>query len=69
MEKQYSFKKGLGKAVETILTAAIAIAIFSSVADIDLWVLAEQYLKPLLSGVTVAGALRLALNFIKVKLA
>lgn len=63
--KQYSFKKGLGKGLITALTFVATIIAFTQFADIQLWALVEQYVKPLLGATTVAGALGLAINFVK----
>jgi len=65
MRSDYSFKKGLAKGLVAMLMAAAAIVGFAGFADFTLWELIEQYVKPLLGGVTVAGVLKFAINFVK----
>lgn len=64
---QYSFKKGLWKGIKSILLVAVTAVSVSTFADIDLWQLMVTYVKPVLSGVTVLGALTMLLNYVKVK--
>ena len=64
---QYSLKKGLWKGAKSILLVAVAAISVSTFADIDLWQLMVTYVKPLLSGVTVLGAMTMLLNYVKVK--
>ena len=66
---QYSFGKGLKKALVSVLVIAGAFAVFAGVSDLVVWDLFEQYLKPALAGLTVGGLLTLALNWIKVRAA
>lgn len=64
---EYSLRKGALKGLQSVLVVAVAVIGVTQFADIDLWVLLEQNLKPYLSGVTVVGALTMLLNYIKVK--
>lgn len=63
----YSFKKGLGKGLASAITFALGLAAFAGFSDVSLWDLVETYIKPILGSMTVAGALTIALNYIKVK--
>lgn len=65
MKNGYSWKKGFGKSVTSILGFAISAVIITGFADVQLWDLVVQYVKPLLSGVTVGGSLVFAYNFVK----
>lgn len=64
---EYSFKKGLLKGLQSALVVAITVVGVTAFADVDVWSLLEQYLKPYLSGVTIVGGLTMLLNYIKVK--
>lgn len=65
MYPSYSFKKSLAKGVMFVLQAAAAIVLVTGVSDLSLWSLIEQYLKPIVTGVTVGGAIAIATNFVK----
>lgn len=65
MRPSYSLKKGLAKGIMSALTVLVSVLVFMGWADMDLWQLAETYLKPVLAGVTVGGVITLAQNFIK----
>lgn len=67
MDKIYSFKTGIGKGLKFILTALAGIAVISGFSEISIWGLAEQYLKPILSTLTVGGLITIALNFVKTR--
>lgn len=67
MEKIYSFQKGLGKGVVSVLVIAGAFAAFSGFADFTIWQLLESYLKPVVGALTVGGALSMAINYVKFK--
>lgn len=64
---EYKISIGLRKATETVLVTSIAVVTMIGVADVDLWALADQYLRPYLSGLTVAGLLTMFANYIKIK--
>lgn len=64
---KYKLSIGVRKALETILLSTIALVTMLGLADVDLWQLADEYIRPYLSGVTVAGLLTLATNYIKIK--
>lgn len=64
---KYSFKIGLRKGLETALLTSLAVVAMVGVADQDLWALAEQYVQPYLSGVTVAGVITMVMNYVKIK--
>lgn len=68
METKYDFRKGLSKGIKFILTALIALATVSGFSEVSLWELLEQYLKPVVSALTVGGILTWLLNYTKVKL-
>lgn len=69
--KQYSFLKGLRKGLQHAaifgVSAVLVFLAFShqAILDTPLWVLLEQYLKPLLSTVTVGGVLVIIQNWLK----
>lgn len=48
-----------------ILQMAATIVIVTGVSDLALWDLIEQHLRPILSGVTIGGAIAIATNFVK----
>lgn len=64
---QYSFTKGLGKGLVSLLAIAGAFIALAGFSDLTLWGLLEQYLKPILGSLTVGGAITMLLNYIKVK--
>lgn len=65
--KQYSFAKGLGKGLVSLLAIAGSFVALAGFSDLTLWGLLEQYLKPLLGSLSVGGAITMLLNYIKVK--
>lgn len=65
--KQYSFTKGLGKGLVSLLAIAGAFIAFAGFSELTLWGLLEQYLKPVLGSLSVGGAITMLLNYIKVK--
>lgn len=66
--KTYNWKIGAWKAVKTVGSGALMFAVFSGVADVNVWTLVEQYAKPILSAVTVGGLITLVVNYAKIKL-
>ena len=64
---EYSVKKGAWKGLKSILIVLVSVVSVTTFAEIDLWELMVTYVKPVLSGVTVVGALTMALNYVKVK--
>lgn len=66
--KTYSFKTGLSKGLLSLLSVLGAIVAFTGFADVSLWSLVEQYLKPLLGSLTIGGAITIAVNYAKFKL-
>lgn len=66
-EVQYSFKKGIVKALISALTVGGAFIAFAGLADFTLWELLEQYLKPVIGSLTVGGLITLSVNFLKVR--
>lgn len=64
---QYSFKKGFGKGLVSLIAIAGAMIAFAGFSDLTIWGLIEQYLKPVLGSLTVGGAITMLLNYIKVK--
>lgn len=65
MYPSYSFKKGLGKGAIFVLQGAATIAVFTGFADVSLWDLIVQYVKPIVGGLTIGGAIAVATNFVK----
>lgn len=65
--KQYSFTKGLGKGLVSLLAIAGSFIAFAGFSELTLWGLLEQYLKPVLGSLSVGGAITMLLNYIKVK--
>lgn len=64
---EYSFKKGAIKGLISLLSVGGAFIAFTTFADLTLWGLLEQYLKPVLGGLTVGGCITIAINWLKVK--
>lgn len=67
--KTYSLKKGLLKGVVSGLIGLGVIVTFAGFSDVSIWTLLEQYLKPVIGAMTVGGAISMAVNFVKVKMA
>lgn len=63
----YSFKKGLGKGLVSLLAIGGAMIAFAGFSDLTIWGMLETYLKPLLGSLTVGGAITIAANYIKIK--
>ncbi len=61
----YSFKTGGWKFLVGVLSAAVVIVTFAGFADISIWGLLEQYVKPIVGTLTVGGLLAAALNAAK----
>lgn len=66
---QYSLTKGLGKGIIWILTVAVSFLTVSGYADISVWDLVEQHIKPIVGTLTLGGFLTMTLNYLKVRLA
>lgn len=64
---EYKLSKGLWKGLKTILQIALAFAVFAGMSNLNLWDLVVQYIKPILSAMTVGGAITVALNYVKIK--
>ncbi len=64
---KYSIWKGVNKGLVGFGTAALTVLIYSGMADVTLWSLLEQYLKPILGVLTIQGALVMLFNFFKIK--
>lgn len=65
--KKYSFKKGFWKGALSLLSIGGALLAFSGFADVTVWGLAEEYIKPLIGSLSVGGIITIAINWIKVK--
>lgn len=63
--KTYSIKKGFVKGVVGVLTAGLTLLSFTQFADVSIWSLVEQYVKPIIGSLTVAGLFTLILNWVK----
>lgn len=64
---KYSFAKGLVKGITWILTVAGSFLAVSGYADISVWDLVEQHIKPIVGTLTLGGLLTMLLNYLKVK--
>ena len=64
----YSFKKGLLKGLLSLLAVGGGLVAFTGFSDLTIWGLLEQYLKPALGGLTVGGAIAVAVNYFKFQL-
>lgn len=64
---KYSFKKGFQKALLYSITSLATIVAFSSLNDVSIWSLLEEYLKPVLGSLTVGGAFTMAINYVRFK--
>lgn len=65
---KYSFLTGLRKGLESALMVTLAVVTMLGLADQDIWGLFEQYVRPYTQGLTLAAAVTMALNYIKIKL-
>ena len=61
----YSFKKGLGKALLSLLTVAGSIVALVGLNDVNILDFVVAQIKPILGSLTVGGAITLAINWIK----
>ena len=61
----YSLKKGIYKGLGAGITALIAILVVTGFSDIELTTLIQQYLFPLIEGVTTVGVLKIVHNWVK----
>jgi len=64
---EYKLSKGIKKAITSALTILVAMIAFSGFADVSIWDLMANYLKPVLGAMTVGGAVTLLLNYLKIK--
>ena len=65
---KYSIKKGLQKGLTALIPGVIMILTFAGIsADLTIWELLETYLKPILGGTTIIGAMTMFLNWLKVR--
>jgi hypothetical protein len=67
MEVKYSFRKGLAKGLLSVVSILGAFIAFTSFSDVSMWDLMVQYIKPLLGGITVGGAITVLINYLKVR--
>jgi len=68
MEKVYSFKKGLYKGLLSLLSIVAAIVTLAGFADVGVWDLVVNNVKPLLGSLTVGGLMTIIINYVKFKL-
>lgn len=68
MEKTYSFKKGLGKGLLSLLAILGSIVALAGFADVSIWDLVVNNIKPLLGSLTVGGLITIVINYVKFKL-
>ena len=64
----YSFKKGLGKGLLSLLSVGGGLIAFAGFSDLTIWGLLETYLKPVLATLTVGGVITVATNWVKFNL-
>ncbi len=64
MKQDYSFKKGLGKGLKAVLGFVITATMITGFADVQIWDLIVQYVKPLIGGATVSTALFFVYNYV-----
>jgi len=65
--KTYSFKKGLGKGLISLLAVGGGLIAFAGFSDLTIWGLLETYLKPVLGTLSVGGVITIATNWVKFK--
>lgn len=65
MKATYSFKKSIGKGLLFILQAAAAVAVVTGFAEISLWDLIVEHVKPVVGTLTVGGLIVIATNYVK----
>ncbi len=65
MKADYSFKKSAGKGLLFILQGAAAVLVVTGFAEISIWDLIVQYVKPIVGTLTIGGAIALATNYVK----
>jgi hypothetical protein len=63
----YSFWRGFFKGLVSLLAIGGAIVAFAGFSDLQIWELAEKYLKPLVGSLTVGGAITMAINYFKIR--
>ena len=61
----YSFKTGFVKGLISLLSIVGAGVAFTAFADVSIWALLEQYLKPIVSSLTIGGIITMAINYLK----
>lgn len=65
MKPEYSFKKSVGKGLIFILQAVAAILVVTGIAEISIWDLIVEYVKPIVGTLTLGGAIAIATNYVK----
>lgn len=61
----YSFKKGLGKGLLSLLTVAGSIVALVGFNDVNILDFIVAQVKPLIGALTVGGAITVAINWVK----
>ena len=61
----YSFKKGLGKGVLSLLTVAGSIVALLGFNDVNILDFIVAQVKPLVGALTVGGVITIAINWVK----
>jgi hypothetical protein len=64
---EYKLSKGVKKGIISALTFLFAFLAFGGIAELPLWDLVVQYIKPILGAMTVGGAITMLLNYLKLK--
>jgi hypothetical protein len=65
MKPDYSVKKSIGKGVLFFLQGAAAVLVVTGFAEISIWDLIVQYVKPIVGTLTLGGLIALTTNYVK----
>ena len=65
MKEGYSFKKGIGKGLKPVLVLAVSALAITGFADVSIWDLVVQYVKPIIGTASLGSIALFALNFVK----
>jgi len=66
--QKYSFKKGLGKGIVSLLAIGGGLVAFAGFSDITIVSLIEKYIFPFIGTLTIGGAITVAVNWAKFNL-
>ncbi len=65
MKTEYSLRTGFYKGLISIIAIAGGAVAILGFADVEIWGLIVTYIKPVVGGLTVGGAITMALNWLK----